>query len=72
MKPDEKALAKAVLARADYCFVDVLGETLGIHRKRTLGILTKWSRRDWWDYGVSLRSGWLTDTGKQELEGVTR
>lgn len=25
--------------------------------------LEKWAGKDWWDYGVSLRGGWLTTEG---------
>lgn len=30
-------------------------------------ILDKWSDWGWWDYGVSIRGGWLTEVGREEL-----
>lgn len=35
---------------------------------RGLYILEKWDRKGWWDYGVSLRAGWLTDAGLSALQ----
>ncbi len=31
--------------------------------KRAMAMLDKWDRKGWWEYGVSLRSGWLTAKG---------
>lgn len=33
--------------------------------KRHYSLLAKWSRKGYWDYGVSIRSGWATDKGKE-------
>ncbi len=30
-------------------------------------VLDKWTRKGWWEYGVSLRTGWLTDAGYEAL-----
>jgi hypothetical protein len=30
-------------------------------------ILDKWTRKGWWEYGVSARSGWLTPKGVEAL-----
>lgn len=30
--------------------------------------LEGWEEKDWWEYGVSLRAGWLTEKGKKALE----
>lgn len=35
--------------------------------KRKHYILCKWDKKGYWDYGVSLRSGWLTDFGFRSL-----
>lgn len=32
--------------------------------------LKKWEQRGWWEYGVSLRGGWLTSVGKIELSSI--
>lgn len=37
-------------------------------KKQEYSYLSKWSRKGWWDYGVSLRSGWLTDEGREALQ----
>jgi hypothetical protein len=41
--------------------------------KRAMGILGKWSDKGWYEYGVALDLGWLTNKGKAEalkrLEG---
>jgi len=31
-------------------------------------VLDKWSDKGYWEYGVSLRSGWLTEDGRKEME----
>lgn len=30
--------------------------------------LKKWADKDWWDYGVSARSGWVTHKGREALQ----
>lgn len=34
-----------------------------MHHKRTWSLLEKWSRKGWYEYGVSVRVGWLTPEG---------
>ena len=34
-----------------------------IHYKRAWYLLEKWSRKGWYDYGVSLDLGWITPEG---------
>lgn len=70
MKPDEVwfllELAKRrprQLANGPYA-TDISTE-LGIHPKRALYILRKWEGKGWWESGVSERSGFLTDKGKE-------
>ncbi len=38
-------------------------EALKIHPKRTEYLLEKWVSKGWWECGVSLRTGWLTEKG---------
>lgn len=38
--------------------------------KRQYGLLDKWSRKGFWDYGVSSRGGWLTENGKDKFNAV--
>lgn len=32
--------------------------------------LEKWTKKGYWEYGVTLRSGWLTDRGREVLRVV--
>lgn len=38
-------------------------EALGMHPKRSEYILAKWSERGWWDWGVAIMTGWITEEG---------
>jgi hypothetical protein len=40
----------------------------GIHHKRCWFLLSKWTRKGLYDYGVCLDLGWLTDAGETEAE----
>ncbi len=75
MKPDEILLLKTLykerpkpLPTNDSQFVDDIGERLGMHTKRTLYLLDKWTDKGWWEYGVSLRTGWFTELGLEEAK----
>lgn len=46
--------------------LDDIATQIGMHPKRAIGIGEKWSRKGWWDYGVTVRFGWLTPTGYTE------
>lgn len=37
---------------------------------RVLYILEKWSGKGWWEYGVSLRCGWMTQDGKAAARSI--
>ncbi len=60
-RDDELALMRTVLA------VGRVPESMCALDKRGLYILGKWEARGWWDCGVTLRSGWLTDKGLAEM-----
>ena len=36
-----------------------------MHHKRAWYLLQKWCSKGWYDYGVTLDLGWLTDEGKE-------
>jgi hypothetical protein len=72
-KPDEIALYAALRERARIGVspwamprcpgmeaVEAEIARLGIHPKRAYGLIEKWTLRGWWEYGVSLRTGWFT------------
>lgn len=68
MKPDERALLdelqrQSAGGRQPYVRCVVSG--LGMNWKRAAYILQKWEQRGWYDYGVSVLAGWLTEEGKQ-------
>lgn len=63
MKADERQMMEAAAAVGAYLQVpDLPGNP-----KRVEYVLDKWCRRGWWEYGVSLRSGWLTPEGLAEV-----
>lgn len=66
-KPDEIALYAAIQAKGRGVFADTVAERLGIEWARAEYLLEKWTSTGWWAYGVSLRSGWLTDEAPSEL-----
>lgn len=40
--------------------------------KREYRLLEKWTGRDHWDYGVSLRTGWMTKEGVEYFRGLAQ
>lgn len=79
-KPDEVALYAALRARStvvneyvrspgDIMALEDEAKRLGIHEKRAFTLVGKWCDKGWWDYGVTLRSGWFTPTSPETLEG---
>ena len=76
MKEDEKELALVILdASGKGVPPGFLGELWWMDRgypdKRFYSLLAKWARKGWWEYGVSLRGGWLTDVGRAALAAAT-
>ena len=67
IKADEHEYYAAIQVKGRGVFADVVAERLGMEWNRAEYILEKWSRRGWWEWGVSIRSGWLTDTAPQYL-----
>ena len=41
-----------------------------MHYKRAWYLLEKWCSKGWYEYGVTLDLGWLTDTGKMKAREV--
>jgi len=64
---DEIEYYAAIRAKGRGVFADVVADRLGIEWNRAEYLLEKWTRAGWWEWGVSLRSGWLTDEAPQEL-----
>ena len=72
MKPDEQQLLirmlrdRPGLGAAPTCTATELAAKLSMNEKRAEYLLGKWTDKGWWDYGVSLRTGWLTEKGLEE------
>ena len=64
VKTDELCFLVALAAglRAGLRARDVIPRH-GINHKRAAYLLGKWTGRRWYDYGVCLDLGWLTDAG---------
>ncbi len=74
MKDDEKALMAALLKRHETKSpprADLLFDPLGINCKRGYYILEKFDKKGWWMYGVSLRTGYLTEAGLAKAKEAT-
>lgn len=48
-------------------FATEVAELLGMHPKRAIALLYKWDNNGWWEWGVSVRSGWFTDGAPEFL-----
>lgn len=77
MKPDERdfLIQLSVLRRGDPGIWNSdepwprdLIRSCGINYKRCWFLLSKWTRKRWYDYGTCLDLGWLTPEGKAEAE----
>lgn len=64
---DEVEYYAAIRSKGYGVFADAVAERLDIDWARAEYLLEKWTKLGWWDWGVSLRSGWLTDAAPQEL-----
>lgn len=69
MKDDEKMLLRVLQEQTRKAqpntFPDVLKivDEIEINGKRASYILLKWSKKNWYDYGVNVMFGWLTKQG---------
>lgn len=69
MKADEREMMRRALHREQTGLFDETCADIA-PPNRVLYVLEKWYRKGWWDYGVSLRSGWLTPDGKAAAVAV--
>jgi hypothetical protein len=67
--PDEAELMRLILDNYGRLPYEIWGE-LGHGRRFPRGnyVLEKWASKDWWEHGVSLRGGWLTEAGTLAFE----
>jgi hypothetical protein len=64
MKADERQLLERLVARGHEAMRPSavgLSQSLNMNYKRARYIFLKWTDRNWFDYGVSWRVGWLTE-----------
>ncbi len=68
MKQDEKELLERLQKRTaedpNPPYVRQLVRDLGMNEKRAAYILEKWYGKGWYECGVSIMAGWLTEEGK--------
>ena len=64
---DEIEFYAAIRAKGRGVFADVVAERIGLCWGRAEDLLDEWCRLGWWEFGVSLRSGWLTDEAPEAL-----
>jgi hypothetical protein len=68
MKADEKELLERLQIRTsedpNLPYVRQLVNDLGMNEKRAAYIFGKWSDNGYYEYGVSVMAGWLTDAGR--------
>jgi len=65
MKPDEKEfLKRCQQSKREIRVRDIINSVdFTMNYKRAWYILEKWSGKGWYDYGVSLDLGWMTEEG---------
>ncbi len=62
MKPDEKLLLQRMVEQGEAMSPSAweIAQSIGMAYKRARFILRdKWARKDWYDYGIAWRVGWL-------------
>ena len=64
MKEDEQRLMDEIRNKArtgEMPYVRAIVRELGMNENRAAYICEKWTRKGWYDYGVNVLAGWLTD-----------
>ena len=71
MKPDKLKLASILLKTPPYTPPKIsLLESSSIPRKRLESILYRWSDNGWYDYGLNIQYGWLSNDGRHILDCI--
>lgn len=67
IKNDEKQLLEILQHRSsndhNQPYVRQIVYDLNMNEKRAVYILEKWANKGWYEYGVNVLAGWLTDKG---------
>lgn len=67
MKIKEKQFCNELLNRCSFKPYESGKATVFSDDKQLMYYLEKWTKKGWWEYGVSLRTGWFTPEGIEEL-----
>lgn len=59
MQQDERAMLQFIYQTGPNSLI-----YYSMDERRKEHICLKWAKKDWYEYGVTIRSGWLTDKGK--------
>ena len=70
MTPDERVFAALVLQCCHGYEIREVMAICDVPYKRCAYYLAKWSTKGWYDYGVSLDLGWLTELGREKLQAM--
>lgn len=78
MKPDEQAFLMTVASLRDgdnrkgwKWPRDIINyPEFSMHHKRAWFLLEKWCRKGWYEYGVTLDLGWITEEGMEIARSV--
>lgn len=62
-KEDERLLLKTLQRLPRPYYVREIVRNIGINENRAAYICEKWEQRGWYEYGVNVLAGWLTDEG---------
>jgi hypothetical protein len=68
MREKEKALAALLLEVTEHKPYKAGEAVKYSDDKQCLYYLEKWTKKGWWEYGVTLRSGWFTQEGIKHFE----
>ena len=67
VREDEKRLLYELQQHSQinsFVYVRDVVKELGMNEKRAAYILSKWEKRGWYNWGVNILAGWLTEEGK--------
>ncbi len=71
MKTDEALLLLAIALRSSSEDVRSIIDRLGVNHKRACYLLGKWAAKGWYNYGVTVDLGWLTEEGLAQARTVS-
>lgn len=72
MKDKEKQLLKRLLKLCDYKPYKPNKAFKFSDDKQNMHYLEKWTSKGWWEYGVSLRTGWFTPEGIEYFKSILK